>query len=253
MDPRTGSGVLGKLALLGELVAPLCCAACGTPCDADLCGTCARDLDPITDPKCGRCGAPTRVAVDPCPTCRPLDGFRRARSLLAYGGPAARLVLVLKRRGRPGLAAAAGALLTDLARAEGLEGEVVAFVPAGGTARRRGFDHAELLARAVARSSGRRCLPLVERVRRGVRQTDVPLERRRANVRGRFRARPVTRRVLLVDDVFTTGATAESCAAALLGAGAPAVDVLTLARTIRRSDRVGTPGGGSAPRLYSEA
>lgn len=239
-------GFGGELPFLGELVAPLRCVVCGTACDGDLCGPCARTLEPIGDPKCGRCGAPMPPAED-CESCVLLGGFGRARSLLAYGGPATRLVLALKRRGRPGLAVAAGGVLADLARAEGLEGEIVAFVPAGRAARRRGFDHAELLARAVARSAGRRCSPLLGRTRRGVRQADVPLEGRRENVRGRFFARPVDRPVLLVDDVFTTGATAEACATALMEAGAPAVDVLTLARTIRRHRPVRALGGDSPP------
>lgn len=246
-------GVGGELPFLGELLAPLRCVVCGAACDGDLCASCAGTLEPVRDPKCERCGAPAPIATADCPSCAPLSGFGRARSLLVYGGPATRLVLALKRRGRPGLATAAGGVLADLARVEGLEEGVVAFVPAGRTARRRGFDHAELLARAVARSAGRRCLPLLERTRRGVRQADVPLEERRTNVRGRFRARPVEHPVLLVDDVFTTGATAEACATALVEAGAPAVDVLTLARTIRRSGSARPLGGDSPPRLYSEA
>lgn len=239
LGSRLGFG--GELPFLGELVAPLRCVVCGTASEGDLCVPCARTLQPIADPKCERCGTPTPVAVTGCASCGPLGGFGRARSLLAYGGPATRLVLALKRRGRPGLAAAAGGVLADLARVECLEGEVVAFVPAGRTARRRGFDHAELLARAVARSAGRRCLPLLVRTRRGARQADVALEARRENVRGRFLARPVAGPVLLVDDVFTTGATAEACATALVEAGAPAVDVLTLARTIRRRGPVPGP------------
>lgn len=251
MAAGSGSGLGGGLGLLGDLVAPLCCVACGVPCDADLCRDCALTLEPIVDPKCARCGTPTAVPVARCPFCRPLVGFRRARSLLAYGGPSTRLVLALKRRGRPGLASAAGGLLAELAEAEGLGGEVVAFVPAGSRARRRGFDHAELLARAVARSTRRRCLPLLERVGRGVRQADVPLGRRRSNARGLFRARSVSCGVLLVDDVFTTGATVEACATALVEAGARGVDVLTLARTIRWSGGAPTPGDGSSPHLYS--
>lgn len=252
------------MGLLGDLIAPLRCAACGETADGDLCGACARDLEPVGATICRRCGAPDArgEGSSDCAGCRSLGGFRRARSLLVYGGPAARLVLALKRRGRHGLARDAGGLLADLARAEGLAGDTVTFVPAGATARPRGFDHAELLARGVARGLGRPCVPLLDRTRQGglpgrLRQADVPLSERRENVRSRFRARgPRTVRtdrhpsgVLLVDDVFTTGATAEACALALLARGAERVDVLTLARTVRR--RGWGPGDDVTPDLYS--
>jgi predicted amidophosphoribosyltransferase len=112
--------------------------------------------------------------------------------------------------------------------------EVVAFVPAGRRARLAGFDHVELVARAVARQLGRPLGRLLYRVQDGPRQADVSLRDRRTNVSGRFAARPSPGRVLLVDDVFTTGATAEACSLALSASGARSVDVITWARTLRR-------------------
>jgi ComF family protein len=97
---------------------------------------------------------------------------------------------------------------------------------------RRGFNQAEVLARAVGRRHG---LPVLSRVLRRVRATPRQhgdFEARRRNLRHAFLARVdvAGRRLLLVDDVFTTGATADACAATLLQAGAAAVGVLTLAR-----------------------
>lgn len=219
---------------LVQLLAPVRCAACGRDADGDLCASCAHDLIPLVAPLCPRCGAPGTS----CGSCGDLQAIRRARSLVLYGGPASRLTLALKRRGRPGLARELGALLGDLARLHDLVVDgLVAHVPAGRGARTKGFDHAELLARGVAAALGVRHVPLLARAREGPRQADVPLALRQANAADRFRARPTTSPVLLVDDVFTTGATAEACAGALRAAGAEAVDVLTFARTPRLGPR----------------
>ncbi len=227
------------MSMLGELLAPLTCVACGAPSDGDLCRSCGLELQPITGPVCARCGSPAVGPVPSCSACHRLKGFSRARSLVAYRGPASRLVVALKHRGRPGLAAQCGRLLADLARREGLARGVAAvtFVPAGSTADRRGFDHAELLARSAARTLGRPVAPLVQRASEGLRQSEVPLDCRLQNARGRFKARDARGVVLLVDDVFTTGATAEACSLELLREGASAVNVLTFARTLRRLPR----------------
>ena len=153
-----------------------------------------------------------------------------------FAQPARSLTLALKRRSRPDTVAAVAALLASLAVREGLvrPDVVVTFVPAGRSAARRGFDHAEHIAKATAAALGLRVERLLVRAREGPRQADVAMSERRANVAGRFTGRPVREPVLLVDDVFTTGATAEACAVALGSAGAPSVDVLTWARTLRR-------------------
>lgn len=217
-----------------DVVAPPVCVGCGAVGDAELCPVCAEGVDVLGAPRCDRCGSPTVAAVERCQACRPLDGFSRARSLVAYAEPARSLTLALKRRGRRPLARAIGGLVAGLARANGLRGEVVAYVPAGRRARSAGFDHVQLIARAAADSLGVASSPLLVRAKEGPRQADVALSGRRSNVLGRFVSRPARGSVLLVDDVYTTGATAEACSAALLAAGASSVDVVTWARTLRR-------------------
>lgn len=224
------------MAILDDLVARMRCVGCGAPAP-DLCPSCADGLEPIGATICRRCGSPCAHEADGCAGCRDLGGFARARSLVRYGGPASRLALAVKRTGSPGLARGAGTLLADLAVAHGLAGSpplTVAFVPAGRRARRRGFDHAELLARAVARRLDVRCVRALRRARDLGRQADAGLDTRRGNVAGAFRSRPVAGTILLVDDVFTTGATAEACALALTESGAERVHVVTWARTVRR-------------------
>ncbi len=177
-----------------------------------------------------------------CEGCADLEGFRRARSLVVFAEAARRLTLDLKRRGRGPLARSVGRLLADLASAHELstQAHAITFVPAGGRARRLGFDHGELIARAAARSLGKPAARLLARVNDGPRQADVSFAERRSNVRGRFASRPARGHVLLVDDVFTTGATAEACSLALIEAGASSVDVVTWARTLRRTPRART-------------
>jgi predicted amidophosphoribosyltransferase len=137
----------------------------------------------------------------------------------------------------------AGALLASLADAEwgNAAFDAVTFVPAGRSAAAKGFDHARALARCVATNLGVEVLPLIRRVASGPRQADVSFEERWSNVANRFEvaagafdATGAAGRVLLVDDVLTTGATAAACGRALKLAGATSVDVLTFARTVRR-------------------
>lgn len=200
-----------------ELVAPTLCVACGSPADGDLCGNCAVRVVVLRDPF--------------VPSFAP----GRALSLVAFAEPARGLTLRLKRRGATTTAQAIGSLLSSLVRREGIEADSVTFVPAASSAaRRRGFDHTELLATAIARDLGLPVTRLLRRIGEGPRQADVPLTARRDNVRNRFTSDGASGRIMLVDDVFTTGATAEACATALLSGGATSVDVVTWARTLLR-------------------
>lgn len=211
------------------------CAGCGRE-GEELCVWCARRLRVLRPPWCDRCGTPSRAPCSSCEACRDLEGFGRARSLVSFADPARSLTLALKRRGSGEVARAVGTLLGALAE-RGRSADVVTYVPAGRRARGKGFDHAELLARGVARWLGAPVRRWVYRRDVGPRQSDVSLTDRRTNARSRFASRRASGAVLLVDDVFTTGATVEACAVALLDAGAASVDAVTWARTLRRFPR----------------
>jgi predicted amidophosphoribosyltransferase len=219
--------------VLLDLLAPTVCVACTEPSDGDLCGACATRLIVCGEPRCERCGHPG--SSESC-RCGVLDGFGRARSLVAFAEPARSLVLAVKRRGARRTVGAIGGLLASLAEREWGGGafDVITFVPGGRTTDEKGFDHARALASEVARRAGLPLRAAVRRAREGPRQADVSLADRASNVEGRFSCERARGRFLLVDDVLTTGATASACGRALLAAGASSVDVLTFARTIRR-------------------
>jgi ComF family protein len=194
---------------------------------------CARCGWPFPDPA-GAAGAEHPL----CQRCRETrDRFQVARAVLRYreGGIARAAILLAKHGGRLVLMRHLAHLLAEAAPdylpLDGWDGLVP--VPLYWWRRvRRGFNQAEVLARAVG---GHHRLPVLHGALRRVRSTPQQhgdLEARRRNVRDAFAARAdlTGRRLLLVDDVFTTGATADACAETLLRAGAAEVGVLTLAR-----------------------
>lgn len=174
-----------------------------------------------------------------CPLCRlGMRGFDAAYSFGMYEGRLRKLIHLFKYgRIRP----LARPLAAWLASALPLDQRFEAVVPVPLHWRRRwerGFNQAALLARAVARRCGVPSVRALRRRRATAAQAGLSHAGRRANVSGAFLARRdrrlAGRRVLLVDDVMTTGATASACAAALKRAGAAYVAVLTLARADRR-------------------
>lgn len=178
-------------------------------------------------------------AAGRCGLCRlGLAGFDAAYCYGAYDGVLRELIHLYKYAGMRPLAGPLGDLL-GLALPRDQRFDLVVPVPLHWRRRwSRGFNQSELLARDVARRCG---IPVANIVRR-TRATDVQAglsnSRRRRNVAGAFRVKTTDaaagRRILLVDDVMTTGATASACAAALKRAGAKSVALLALARVDRR-------------------
>jgi ComF family protein len=214
-----------------EVVFPPRCAGC-----ADgawpFCPACRRSLEAMVPPWCRRCGAPG-ADTDACPACPPAS-IDLARAPFRYVGPAKAAVHRLKFAGWRSVAAA---LADGIVALELPPVDAVTWVP---LARRRlgerGFDQARALAQAAGRRLDRPVVRLTRRVTAGGPQARRGAAERRVAMRGAFTStgRAAPARVLLVDDVLTTGATAADCARALREAGARTVVLATAARSLSR-------------------
>jgi predicted amidophosphoribosyltransferase len=191
-------------------------------------------LLPLTCPGCGGRGAPLcatcRAGLAPAHGAAPPAGVDAWAAAFAYRGVARELVARVKYRNARAVVPWLAAAMADAVCAHGLEAAAVCWAPTTAQHRRkRGFDPAEILARAVARELGLRCARLLDRGP-GPPQTGLTAAAR--HVGPRFVARRgAPSRVLLVDDVATTGATLAAAAAALRLAGARRVVAVTAART----------------------
>jgi ComF family protein len=201
-----------------------------------------KQLEKIHEPCCLLCGAPTFLVVGKCHECRNRDFFfDQARAYGLYEGKLGELIKKFKFKGVRGLHGVLASFLHQIYQEFfGKEGfDFLEFVP---LSRRRllerGFNQSELLARSL---SLRTAIPLsgaLVKVRETPDQARVDnYEERQGNVKDAFavKDRGVMRdkSILLIDDVYTTGATANECAAALKRGGAYRVCVLTLARSVK--------------------
>jgi ComF family protein len=220
-----------------DLFYPPACVACDRLLETTdvFCGDCAVGLEPLGPDSCARCAEPGHFE-DECSRCmRTPPPFNEARAPFVHGGPLARAIHRFKYEDHPELARP----LTRLAVRHGKPFlstgyDVLCAVPLHGRRfRERKYDQAQLLAVELAGHLGLPCdESLLRRTKATRRQVGLSEHEREQNVSGAFEgsARARGRHLLLVDDVFTTGATARAAAQALLAAGAASVDVFTLAR-----------------------
>ena len=214
-----------------------------------LCDACLASFQRLPEKICDICGCLLEALPATegerllCPFCRQQSyGFDRARSFAVYDGALVRAVLLLKFEAMTPLGSWFAARLAEVVEraGESLAADVVVPVPLHRERQReRGYNQAELLARPLARQLGLPCRPvLLVRTRPRPDKLHLSLEERWESVRGAFAARPGSQvdnlRVLLVDDVMTTGATLDACAKALREAGAKSVTGLTVGRALRR-------------------
>jgi predicted amidophosphoribosyltransferase len=218
---------------LFDLLLPMRCAVCGAGGD-QLCAACRERLPRLGPPLCDRCGAPTAWPVARCRECagRRL-AFASARAAVAYDDDVRRFVRAWKERGLRRLAAEAAEVVAGVLPTPACS--VLAFVPPDrARSLQRGHHPAERLALELGERWSLPVLRLVARTRPAPRQRGLALADRRRNVAGAFApASEAPRAVVLVDDVYTSGATAAAAASALRKGGARCVDVVTFARVVR--------------------
>jgi predicted amidophosphoribosyltransferase len=220
-------------ALLGVLL-PERCLACGAG-EELLCAGCRSRLVVLRGTLCARCGCPTAWPVERCGECagRRL-AFASARAAVAYDGPGRALVVAWKERGLSRVAGLAADLLADAVPRPPVD--ALTFVPGDGDrVGWRGANPAEELARELGLHWERPVERLLARARHVRPQRGLTRPARRANVGLAFSAGSgAPRSVGVVDDVYTTGATADAVARQLRRAGARAVHVVAFARAVRR-------------------
>jgi len=215
---------------------PPTCGGCGQPGER-LCPACRNTVRLLQPPLCPHCGQ-SLENDQTCLSC-PLGGyqFQALRAWAEFNGPVRSAIHCLKYKGDLALGEILARPMAGLLRSLGWEVDLVVPVPLGvAREQQRGYNQASLLALPLAMACG---LPHRPKALHKIRQTrtQVGLSRtaRRENVAGAFQADSHLvegRSILVVDDVATSGATLDACAAALLGAGAQAVYGLTLARAV---------------------
>ena len=233
-----------------DLLYPPVCLNCDAPVATPdtVCPACFVQLRPITAPLCPRLGIPFDVWLgddvvsaeaisDPPP-------FGRARAAVIYGPVASTIISRLKYGDRPELARFCARLMAIAGHELWADRPVLVPVPLHKERQRaRRYNQSAELARVLGQYTGLRVeTGLVQRIRKTRQQVGLSGDGRQRNVAGAFAvppqmlARAAGKRVVLVDDVYTTGATVKAVTRALLKAGAHSVDVVTFARVVIGAD-----------------
>ena len=228
-----------------DLALPRLCAACREPVEGEgLCPACWSKLSFITRPYCERLGIP--FVYDPGPGILSMEAiadppaYQRARTAVRFGDISQALVHALKYGDRLDVAPMLGRWMANAGRA--LLADVDALVPVPLHWRRqwaRRFNQSALLAEIVAKASKRAVAHrALKRIKATPQQVGLDKSARAQNVQGAFhvsadgKSEVIGRKLILVDDVLTSGATVDACARALLRASAASVDVLVFARVV---------------------
>jgi ComF family protein len=243
---RMAHGVWKHTARLAlDIALPTLCVACREPVDGDgVCAACWAKLSFIAPPFCPRLGIP--FVYDPGPDMLSMEAIAnppantRARAAVRYDDVARTLVHALKYQDRTDLAPAMGRWMARAGRELLAEADVLVPVPLHwkrGWSRR--YNQSGALARVIERQTGvKLSSEALRRVRPTQQQIGLSRKERASNVQGAFKVAADRqalihgRRVVLIDDVLTSGATVDSCARALLRAKAASVDVLVFARVV---------------------
>ena len=218
-----------------DWIFPPSCAGCEKP-GTLLCQTCRSELPPVGDHYCPKCGKPLKKGHR-CRLCGSSDfRFLSCRAPYLYDGPAAAMIKKLKYNGCLGLVPILADLLADFWPRLGWDADLIIPVPLSRQREAaRGFNQSEMIGRAFSKRTGIPILPgALMKIRHTSTQVGLNKDQRRENLSGAFAAEPDFvrgKRILLLDDVMTTGSTFAECASVLLDAGADSVRCLSVATT----------------------
>ncbi len=216
------------------------CDVCGEELVADtryrLCSECVEKLPFVGEHRCLSCGMPLKDESDYCNRCQyEKFAFVKNRSPLTYEGETKKMIYALKFGRKKYIAQTLGALMADEFLKSGMQADIIVFVPmTQKEEKKRGFNQSALLAYEVGGRLNIPVLPALVKIKDTSAQKELHGKERAINLEGAFSCafeQVKNRRLLLIDDIFTTGATANECAKVLLKAGAREVNVLTSAVT----------------------
>lgn len=246
-----GRHMLARVArLVLDIALPTLCVSCREPVDGEgVCATCWAKLSFIEPPYCPRLGIP--FVYDPGPDMLSMEAiasppaYHRARAAVRYDDVARTLVHSLKYQDRTDLAPAMGRWMARAGRTLLTEADMLVPVPLHWRrAWRRRYNQSGALAKVIERQSGVKVnADVLRRVRATEQQIGLSRAQRATNVQGAFQvsadrqSEVQGRKIVLIDDVLTSGATLDACARALLRAKAAQVDALVFARVVESASR----------------
>jgi len=235
---RPGAGRLAEA--LVQIALPTACASCGRPGNL-ICDQCRSSMQWLKDHFCSRCGRPRSRSSQSCRSCSGYPhGLVRIRAALLFSGPLRKVIHRYKYDGLFALARPLAELMALAWPTWQMPSDLVLPIPLHPRRqRRRGFNQSLLLLNELGRRLGWDCRPeAIQRDRYTSPQTNLARVERLENVRGAFRADPVLvggKRILLIDDVYTTGSTLSAASEALLEAGAHSVSAYCLSVAVETS------------------
>jgi ComF family protein len=230
---KIAGGVIG-------LVYPPVCLACGRLMDGFVCGDCVGNLELIKPPICLKCGKPTAIEVDDCRHCSGKRlPFKLLRSVGLHDGTLREVVHSLKYGSGSRAAKYLSALMVNSLNECGFDPDFVTYVPVHRkTISRRGYNQAYLLAKEVSAMIDKPLKDTLIKVRYTVEQNSLTLKERKSNLKDVFKVKYGLdikgKAALLIDDVYTSGATINEVSKALRQAGINEIMALTVTRAVTR-------------------